>query len=84
MLDQQSATNLAVQAYTKLKEVAPQHEYVRLMESPDVSDDQFKDTFWDKPEPWRNLPGSMVSMRVETLYFVAVRKILKKEHNIEI
>jgi len=84
MQDQISATNLAVQAWNKLKEVDPTNELLKWMESDDISDEDFKNHFWDKTEPWAEKPGSMVSMVVEANYFLAIKKELKEKYNIEI
>jgi len=84
MQDQISATKLAVEAWNKLKEVDPTNELLKWMESDDISDEEFTNHFWDKEEPWKGKPGSMVSMRVEINYFLAVKKELKEKHSIEI
>lgn len=84
MPDQISATELATEAYQKLKEVGPTNELVEWVESDNISDEEFTTHFWDKKEPWRNEPGSMVSMRVETNYYLAVKKELKEKFGIEI
>ena len=84
MQDQISATELAIEAFKKLKEVDSENELLKWMESSDVSGEDFKNRFWDKEEPWENKPGSMVAMRVETNYFLAVKKELKEKFNIEI
>jgi len=84
MQDQISATELAVQAWAKLKEVDPTNELLKWMESDDISDQEFTNHFWNKEEPWQEKPGSMVSMTVETNYFLAVKKELKEKHGIEI
>lgn len=84
MQDQISATELAVNAWIKLKEVDPTNDLVKWMESDEISDQEFIKNFWDKSEDPNTLPGSMVSMRAETNYFLAVKKVLKEKHNIEI
>lgn len=84
MQDQISATELAVNAWKRLKEIDPQNELLKWMESDDISDEAFINKFWDKEESWKGKPGSMVSMRVETNYFLAVKKELKEKHSIEI
>lgn len=82
MQDQISATSLAVSAFEKIKSVNPDHQLVKDMA--EGSDEDFIKKFWDKPEDPNKLPGSMVSMRVEINYFLAVKKALKEEYNIEI
>jgi len=84
MQDQISATELAVKAYQKLKEVDPTNELLKWMESDDVSDEDFIKNFWDKKDPPENFAGSMVSMRVETNYYLAVKKELKEKFEVEI
>jgi hypothetical protein len=85
MEDQLAATDMAMRAYTKLKELEPTHELVLLMESDDPNADfNFKEKFWDKEERWDNLPGSMVTAYVETKYFVAARKVLKEKYQVDI
>ncbi len=73
---------MAVRAYQKLKEYEPQHELVALMESEEISNDDFINKLWDKEESWQKLPGSMVAMHVETTYFLKVRTLLKEKYNI--
>lgn len=84
MHDQIAATEMAVKAWKKLAEVNPAHELVILLASDDVSDDDFTNRYWDKEEPWKNKPGSMVSAYVEVKYFLEVKKVLKEEYEIEI
>ncbi|PCI20147.1 hypothetical protein COB64_02450 [Candidatus Wolfebacteria bacterium] len=84
MEDQISATELAFNAYVKLKKVDPDNELVKVMDSDSVTDEDFINRFWDKEEPWEGKPGSMVSMRVETNYFLEVKKELKEKHSVEI
>lgn len=82
MQDQISATSLAISALQKIVSVDPNHQLVKDMT--EGSDEDFIKKFWDKPEDPNKLPGSMVTMRVETNYFLAVKKVLKEEYNIEI
>jgi hypothetical protein len=84
MEDQISATVLATKAWLILKDTDPKNELLKWMESENISEDDFKNHFWDKEEPWQNFAGSMVTMRVETNYFLAVKKELKEKFNIEI
>lgn len=84
MQDQISATELAIKAYQRLKEVDPENELLKWMDSDDVSDEDFVKKFWDKKDPPEKFAGSMVSMRVETNYYLAVKKELKDKFNIEI
>ncbi len=85
MEDQLAATRLATKAYAELKAVNPEHELVKIMEAKgEGGDDAFIERFWDKDDSWKNHPGSMVSMYVETKYFTEVKKILKEEYNIEL
>lgn len=83
MKDQVSATEMAMRAYKKIKEIAPDHELTKIME-PSATDEDFINRFWDKEESRRNFPGSMVAMRVEINYFLAVKKFLKEKHGIDI
>lgn len=82
MQDQISATSLAISALQKIVSVDPNHQLVKDMT--EGSDEDLIKKFWDKPEDPNKLPGSMVTMRVETNYFLAVKKVLKEEYNIEI
>lgn len=82
MQDQISATRLAVSALQKIQSLNPNHQLVKDMIK--SSPEDFIKKFWDKPEDPNKLPGSMVSMRVEINYFLAVKKALKEEYNIEI
>jgi len=84
MQDQISATELAVKAYQKLKEVDPTNELLKWMESDEITDEDFIKEFWDKEDSPADHAGSMVSMRVETNYFLAVKKELKEKYGIEI
>lgn len=84
MEDQISATDMALKAFAKLKEVNPEHELVKLLSSEGVTDEEFYNRFWDKKEPWQKEPGSMVSTYVEVKYFLEVQKVLKEEYEIEI
>jgi hypothetical protein len=84
MQDQISATELAIKAYQRLKQVDPKNELLKWMESDDITDEEFVKKFWDKKEPSTNFAGSMVSMRVETNYYLAVKKELKDKFNVEI
>lgn len=82
MEDQIVAVEMATKAFCKLHEVEPEHELVKIMT--EGEDDEFVKKFWDKDEDYNKLPGSMVSMYVQTKYFVAVKKVLKEKYNIEI
>ncbi len=84
MQDQISASDLAIKAYQKLKEVDPENEILKWMDSDDISDEDFIKKFWDKTESSKNFAGSMVSARVETNYYLAVKKELKDKFNVEI
>lgn len=82
MEDQMSAIEMAVKACAKLGEVNPEHDLIKIMS--EGSDEDFIKRFWDKEVEYNKFPGSMVAMRVETNYFLAVKKELKEKHNIEI
>ncbi|MBU1727866.1 hypothetical protein KKA39_00970 [Patescibacteria group bacterium] len=84
MQDQLSATMLATLAWQKLKKVDPTNELLKWMDSEDISDEDFIKKFWDKEDPPENFAGSMVSMRVETNYYLTVKKELKEKFEIEI
>ncbi len=81
MQDQISATNLFLKGFQSIVSINPDHQLVKDI---DLSKEDFIKKFWDKPEDPNTLPGSMVSMRVETNYFLAVKKVLKDDYNIEI
>lgn len=84
MQDQILATELAVKAYRKLKEVDSENDLLKWMDSEEITDQDFIEKFWDKNEPPENFAGTMVAARVETNYYLAVKKELKNKFNLEI
>ena len=84
MENQIAASKLAIKGYTELKKVNPDHELVKIMEFDKNTAGAFIKRFWDKKEAPVGFPGSMVAMRVEINYFLAVKKVLKEEYSIEI
>ena len=83
MEDQIAASQMALKAYFQLKKIKPDHELVKLME-PTTSDEEFTERFWKKEKPPTEFPGSMVSMILESNYFLEVQKVLKEEYQLEI
>ncbi len=84
MQDQISATGLAIEAYKKLKEVDPMNELLKWMESDEITDEDFTNKFWNREDSYRNHAGSMISMIVETNYYLAVRKELNEKFGVKI
>lgn len=82
MQDQISATEMFLLAFKKIHEIEPEHELVKIMS--EASDKEFEKRFWDKEEPTSKFPGSMVSMRLEVNYFLAVKKYLLEKYGIKI
>jgi len=77
------STTLVMDAFEKLQDLDPEHELLRWL-SPEVSDDDFRDKFWDKEEDWRTLPGTRVTTYVQAGYFLALKAVLKEEHDVTV
>ena len=84
MEDQISATKMALKAFEELYKADPEHELVKFFTSDEVSDEAFTNRFWKREKPWEGLPGSMVTMVVETNYYLEVKEVLKEKYAVEI
>lgn len=83
---------LADQAAVLLRSLNPEHELLRFRfakESERVNGEldpareeairiEMKDRFWERPDPWRAQPGTVVVATVTGNYYLALKEAIKK------